>query len=266
MGWKARCWKAVAAAMLMLATAATAVPAVAGMPFPKSADRRIIANSRDYPWRAIGRLNRVERGHCSAAVIGPDLVLTAAHCVWDRLRQRVMPVDDLHFVAGWERGDYVFHSTAAKVHMSPRWNPELAGRLDNEAHDWALIELKKDPVPVTGQIPLGRYDRKSFWQYRKSKTVFVQAGYAADRGQVLTVDPHCPMWGFAKGIEIAVHQCIAFPGDSGAPIMYRDPKTGEWRIAAMHVAHERSRIAGNGFAVPAETLVPAVEKLLASRQ
>lgn len=260
-------WKAAVAAGLMLATAGVAAPpAHAKIWFPKSIDRRVIANSRQYPWRAIGRLNRVERGHCSATVVGPKLVLTAAHCVWDPLRGRLMALDGLHFVAGWERGDYVFHSIAAKIYISPRWNPDREHELANEAYDWALIELEKDPVPVTGQIPLGHYDRKSFWTYRKAKTVFVQAGYSGDRGQVLTVDPHCPMWGFAKGIDIAVHQCEAFPGDSGSPIMYKDPKTGAWRIAAMHVAHERDRIAGNGFAVPVGTFAPAVRKLLASRK
>lgn len=249
-----------AAAVLMLAATVASLPA-AGQPRPpKGHDQRVIADSRAYPWRAVGRLNKAGRGHCSATVVAPKLVLTAAHCVWHRGLGAIMPLDDIHFVAGWDRGDYVFHSTAAEVHLSPDWDPMRTGRLANAAHDWAVIVLQQDPAPETGVVPLGTYDRKTFWAYRKADTVFSQAGYSGDRGQVLTVHEDCPMWGFVDGLTMAIHKCQAFPGDSGSPILYQDT-AGDWRIAAMHVAHETSRVTGRGFAVPETTFAPTVRKL-----
>ena len=35
-------------------------------------------------WEAVGRLDRKGEGFCTGALIAPDIVLTAAHCLYDR--------------------------------------------------------------------------------------------------------------------------------------------------------------------------------------
>src|SRR5262245_28189359 len=74
----------------------TAAPSVSGKVSPKlgieGVDNRIPADSSAWPWIAIGRLNREIGGHCTAALIGPSQVLTAAHCLYNHSTQRwVLP-------------------------------------------------------------------------------------------------------------------------------------------------------------------------------
>jgi len=222
-------------------------------------DARVIANSKIYPWTAIGRFNKAGRGHCTATVVAPWIVVTAAHCVVNRLTGGYMPPDALHFVAGRERDKYLFHSVAREIHPAPGHDPDRAATLRAVVYDWALIVLEQDPSPVTGIIRPAFYDEKVFWKLFKANTVFTQAGYSGDRGQVLTAHPGCKMWGFTKGLMIAEHGCQAVPGDSGSPIIFSDGK--EYRLAAVHSAHTKNRVGGKGYAVPSASFMAALEKL-----
>jgi protease YdgD len=224
-----------------------------------SGDVRVKADSTVYPWTAVGRFNKAGRGHCTATVVAPWIIVTSAHCVVDRYKGGYMAPEDLHFVAGWDRGEYLFHATAREIHPAPGHDPLRPATLKAVVYDWALIVLEKDPVPVTGLIRPTMYTEKIFWELRKAKTVFTQAGYSGDRGEVLTAHPNCSMWGFTKGLAVAEHGCQAVPGDSGSPIIFSDGK--EYRLAAVHAAHTKNRIGGKGFAVPSVSFMKELEKL-----
>src|SRR5690606_17276618 len=135
----------------------------------------------------------------------PRIVATAAHCLVDKIRGGYMAPDDLHFVAGWDRGEYLFHSTAVEIHPAPGYKPLQKPTVSTVANDWALIVLGDDPIPVTGVIRPTAYTEDIFWKLREVKTVFTQAGYSGDRGHVLTAHPDCLMLGFTKGLRVAEH-------------------------------------------------------------
>lgn len=223
-------------------------------------DKRVKADSRVYPWTAVGRFNRAGRGHCTASVVAPRIVVTSAHCLVNKFTGGLMAPEDLHFVAGWDRGEYTFHSTATELHPSPKYDPMLPPTLRVVVNDWALIVLEKDPSPTTGILKPAPYTDDIFWKLREKNTVFTQAGYSGDRGQILTAHPNCLMLGFTKGLNIAEHGCQAMPGDSGSPIVY-STNGKDYKLIAVHSAHSKDRVTGKGFAVPTTAFMSALRQL-----
>lgn len=51
-------------------------------------------------WEAVGRLNISGRNMCTGALIAPNLVLTAAHCLYDPQTGRAVKPDSIRFEAG----------------------------------------------------------------------------------------------------------------------------------------------------------------------
>lgn len=56
---------------------------------------RVVVSGDVFPWRAIGRINLAGRGYCTATLIARDVVLTAAHCLWNRDMGRWYPLQYL---------------------------------------------------------------------------------------------------------------------------------------------------------------------------
>lgn len=98
-----RSWLAVLAATLAwpgsgLCGQPARIPCIHG------SDYRQVLDSTEYPWRALGRVDRGGEGYCTGTLIGEKLVMTAAHCVWSARQQDWHPAATLHFVAGYRRG------------------------------------------------------------------------------------------------------------------------------------------------------------------
>jgi protease YdgD len=55
-------------------------------------------------WEAVGKLMLGDRGFCTGALIAPNLVLTAAHCLYDKETGARMNPTDIKFLAGWRNG------------------------------------------------------------------------------------------------------------------------------------------------------------------
>ena len=217
---------------------------------------RQLMRATGYPWQAIGRLNRRGKGFCSGALIGPKLVLTAAHCLYDRRRRRWLAAEDLHFVAGYRSGRYVFDAEAQAYQIAPGYQPGKAERnIAQAALDWALVTLEAEAGPEVGYFGIAKLNRLT---PLPSPPNFTLAGYGRDRPYALAAHQGCRLLGWKHSGALIMHDCRAVSGTSGAPIIAEGQ--GHYLIYALHVGRAETADDILGGAVPSRSFFGAVKR------
>lgn len=190
----------------------------------KGGDDRVAVLAEQYPWSAMGRLNNGIGGHCSGILIGPKLLATAAHCLWNPRTRAVIPVTSLTFVAGYDRGAYLKASKVTRLHPSPAWNFAAPGGLAGRVNDWALLELEEALGDEVGFVALGGDPEQG--------QAVTAAGYGKDKAHVPTAHLGCRVLERRGGLF--VNDCDAVQGDSGGPMLIW--QGGQPRVVALNVA------------------------------
>jgi len=218
----------LAAAFLLGAADPTARPGI------KGADDRQLIRTKDYPWRAIGRVNKRTGGHCTGTLVAPDKVLTAAHCLWHPRTRTWVPVQTLHFVAGYQLGEWVAASKITGFRLAQGYRFKKKPKLADSATDWAVLTLA-DPIgDQVGMIPPALNARLMIADISKARRPVTQAGYSRDKKHILSVHVDCHLGKFRPGSGLVNHDCDTVSGDSGSPVLlFTD---GKPQIIAVHVA------------------------------
>ena len=233
----------VACAALLTVLALLSAPTVsAQVPGIIDGDDREIMSSSNWPWNAIGRINRSGQGHCTGILIAPARVLTVAHCLYDTRLRRWPPPSALHFLAGYSRDHWAAHRRGANLIVDARYAPETPPDVRSAATDWAILELTSPidipPVSVSSQ--------------ERVDIPVIRAGYSQDRAHVLTVDRSCRILGRLQDTDVLIHNCDGTWGDSGSPLL--SARNGALRVTAIHVGWSELDGQTVGIAVPASSL------------
>lgn len=210
----------------LLAALTIPVPVMAaGLNGIKGQDDRVEVAAGQYPWSAIGRLNNGMGGHCSGILIGPRLVVTAAHCLWNKKTRRPMPAESLRFVAGYDRGQYLAFTKVVETTIAPAWRFDAPYGAELAATDWALLQLAEPLGEQVGWVAVGTPPSAADW--------LVTVGYGQDKAHIPAAHLGCRLTGKLSS-GVLTHDCDAVHGDSGAPVLVW--RAGQPTLAAIHVA------------------------------
>ncbi len=113
-----------AARALALALLAGAGP----LPGLGSADHRSRVASAAAPWSAVARLQIPGVSRCTAIVIGPTTVLTAAHCLWARWPGQFVIPGTIHVLSRYAAGGFAHHSVARAYRIADGFDPAHPAR------------------------------------------------------------------------------------------------------------------------------------------
>lgn len=169
---------------------------------------------------AIGRLNIQGGSFCSAVLIAPAEILTAAHCIWDHTRATFFEADRLHFVPGYRRGRYLGHARGKAIETASGINFDPSGKPENLTQDWAVITLDLNLFHGSGIQPIALAGRQSLSRLDGNADL-VRVGYGLDRPHLPVRVSPCRMRALIEQNKLLIHDCDVTKGDSGSPIMVK---------------------------------------------
>lgn len=190
-------------------------------------------------WRAVGRLDSRD-GYCTATLIAPDLLLTAAHCVYDG-RGKAMTADDLKFQAGLTHGAAAALRTVAQIEAHAGYDPHTGVNAQNVRHDVALVRLA-EPIPAYELAPFPVFAGKI-----PDGAVSV-VSYGRGRSDALSRQKACQV--IRHRDSIVTMDCDVTFGSSGAPVFTHLNGRGQIASVISSIGTRGGRKVAFGMALP----------------
>lgn len=160
-------------------------------------------------WDAVGKLILGDRGFCTGALIEPHLVLTAAHCLYDKQTGVQIRPEEIQFFAGWRNGRAVAYRSITRAVTHPDYRFSMGDKLGRVTADLALLELSQ-PIRLPSLTPF-----ETGASPVEGDSVGV-VSYAQDRAEAPSIQEYCEV--LAGRQETLVLSCSVDFGSSGAPV------------------------------------------------
>lgn len=183
--------------------------------FPAWSDSALIGLKRieqATPWKAVGRLDMSNGGYCTATLIAPDLVLSAAHCTFDSAGNPLKP-QDLVFRAGFRDGRVEAERKVVQIARPPAYSyngEDTAARIANDA---VLLRLH---TPIATHVISPFVVEPSVLTQGEVSVV----SYGRGRDSLPSLQKTCTVLDRLQ--DVMLMDCNTTFGSSGAPIFRRE--------------------------------------------